>query len=115
MAVFILGQRLIAGVAALQAAMLEGMQLVFGYLAGGPAPFAVEQPRNGFILAFQALPLILVMSALSRMLYHWGVLQRVVQGFAWALQRSLGVGGPLGTASEDDRGTISTLPARRAA
>ena len=61
-----------AAVAALQTAMLEGMQLVFGYLAGGPAPFAAEQPQNGFILAFQALPLILVMSALSRMLYHWG-------------------------------------------
>lgn len=86
-------------VAALQAATLEGVKLVFGYLGGGPAPFDVTQPRNGFILAFQALPLILVMAVLSRLLYHWGILQRVVAGFAWALQKSLQVGGPLGTAT----------------
>ena len=86
-------------VAALQRATLAGVQLVFGYLGGGPAPFAVEQPQNAFLLGFQALPLILVMSVLSRMLYHWGVLQRLVRGFAWMLQRTLGVGGPLGTAA----------------
>ena len=78
-----------AGVQALQAAMLEGMRFVFGYLAGGPAPFASDEPQNGFILAFQALPLILVMSVLTRLLYHWGVLQRVVAGFARAPQARL--------------------------
>ena len=83
----------------LQAATLAGMRFVFGYLAGGPAPFTTDQPQNGFVLAFQALPLILIMSVLSRLLYHWGVLQRVVQGFAWALRRTLGVGGPLGAAA----------------
>lgn len=86
-------------VAALQRATLAGVQLVFGYLAGGPAPFAIDNPQHGFLLAFQALPLILVMSVLSRMLYHWGVLQLLVRGFAWALRRTLGVGGPLGTAT----------------
>lgn len=86
-------------VAALQAATLEGVRLVFGYLGGGPAPFEMTDPQAGFILAFQALPLILVMAVLSRLLYHWGILQRVVAGFAWALQKSLRVGGPLGTAT----------------
>lgn len=86
-------------VAALQAATLKGMQFVFGYVAGGPAPFIVTEPANGFILAFQALPLILLMSVLSRLLYHWGVLQRVVAVFAWALRRAFAVGGPLGTAA----------------
>ena len=86
-------------VAALQRATLEGVQLVFGYLGGGPAPFAIENPQFAFLLGFQALPLILIMSVLSRMLYHWGVLQRLVQVFALALHRTLGVGGPLGTAT----------------
>ncbi len=84
-------------VAALQEATLEGVRLVFGYLAGGPAPFTTTEPRNGFILAFQALPLILLMSVLSKLYYHWGLLQRVVRGFAFALERSLGVGGPVAT------------------
>ena len=86
-------------VAALQAATGAGMQLVFGYLAGGPAPFETVRPEAGFMLAFQALPLILIVSVLSKLLYHWGVLQTVVRGFAWGLRRTLGVSGPVGTAA----------------
>ncbi len=86
-------------VAALQAATNAGMRLVFGYLAGGPAPFDTVRPETSFILAFQALPLILVISALSKLLYHWGVLQKVVAGIGWVLQRSLGVTGPVGTSA----------------
>src|SRR6202521_2122108 len=78
-------------IAALQAATGAGMRLVFGYLAGGPAPFETMRPETSFILAFQALPLILVISALSKLLYHWGVLQKVVYAIGWGLQRSLGV------------------------
>jgi len=92
-------QLLSDGVAALQRATLEGVRVVFGYLGGGDAPFDVTQPQNGFILAFQALPLILLMSVLSRVLYHWGVLQKLVAGIAWALRRTLGVDGPLGMAT----------------
>lgn len=87
------------GVAALQRATSAGVQLVFGYLGGGPTPFSVDNPQHSFLLAFQALPLILVMSVLSRILYHWGVLQFLVRGFAWALHKTLGIGGPLGTAT----------------
>lgn len=86
-----------AGVAALQHATQEGMRLVFGYLSGGPAPFEVARPESQFILAIHALPLILLISALARLLYHWGVLQRVVGLFAKLLQKSFGIGGPLGT------------------
>lgn len=88
-----------AAVLALQAATDEGARLVFGYLAGGPAPFEATKPQFAFILAFRVLPMILVLSALVRLLYHWGVLQRVVQAFAWALQRTFGTGGPLSTAA----------------
>ncbi len=86
-----------AGVEALQAATSAGMQLVFGYLAGGPPPFAVANAGNGFVLALHALPLILIVSVLSKLLYHWGILQRVVGGVAFVLRRVLGVSGSLGT------------------
>jgi len=86
-------------VAALQSATGAGMRLVFGYVAGGPAPFEPVRPQHGFILAFQALPLILVMSALARLLYYWGVLQRVVRVIGWGLRRSMGVSGPVGTSA----------------
>jgi CNT family concentrative nucleoside transporter len=58
-------------VAALQDATLAGSRFVFGYLAGGAAPFRVANPGSSFILALQALPLVLVISALSALLYHW--------------------------------------------
>lgn len=86
-------------VAALQAATAEGMKFLFGYLAGGPAPFDVTQPANGFVLALQALPIVLLISVISRMLYHWGILQKIVGALATALSRSMGVGGPVATAS----------------
>lgn len=82
---------------ALQEATLDGVRLVFGYLAGGPAPFDTVKPGNGFVLAFQALPLILMMSVLSKLLYHWGILPRIVDGFAYILNRTLGVSGPVAT------------------
>jgi len=86
-------------VAGLQSATLTGVQFVFGFLAGGPAPYEVTAPHNGFVLALQALPLILVVSVLSKLLYHWGILQRVVRALSWVLERSMGVGGALGTAT----------------
>jgi CNT family concentrative nucleoside transporter len=86
-------------VASLQSATNAGMRLVFGYIAGGPAPFETVQPQNSFILAFQALPLILLISALAKLLYHWGILQRVVGAIGWVLRRSMGVSGPVGTSA----------------
>jgi CNT family concentrative nucleoside transporter len=83
-------------VEALQSATEAGTGFVFGYLGGGPLPFAETKPGGAFIFAFRALPLVLVISALATLLFYWGVLQRVVQGFAWVLRRSVGVGGPLG-------------------
>ena len=86
-------------VEALQSATAAGMRLVFGYLAGGPAPFDAVRPDAGFLLAFQALPLVLLVSVLAKLLYHWGILQVVVRGFAWGLARTLGVSGPVGTSA----------------
>lgn len=81
---------------ALQAATLAGTSFVFGYVGGGPAPFALSDPSKGFVLAFQALPLVLIMSALSALLYHWRILPLVVRGFAVVLEKSLGLGGAVG-------------------
>src|SRR6266704_402945 len=83
-------------VEALQKATDAGTGFVFGYLGGGALPFAETKPGASFIFAFRALPLVLVISALATLLFYWGVLQRVVQGFAWVLRRTVGVGGPLG-------------------
>ena len=95
----IIFEALAATVGAIQAATLTGMKFVFGYLAGGPAPYDVTQPQNAFLLAFQALPLILLMSVLSRLLYHWGILPLIVRAIASVLRRTLGVSGPLGIAA----------------
>jgi concentrative nucleoside transporter, CNT family len=70
-----------------------GTAFVFGYLAGPPLPFAETHPGASFILAFQALPLVLTISALASLLFHWGVLQRITGAFAWLLRRSMGLSG----------------------
>lgn len=84
---------------ALTAATRAGTGFVFGYIGGGPAPFEVKDPASAFVLGFQALPLVLVMSALSALLWHWRVLGWVTRGFAFLLQRSMGLGGAVGLAS----------------
>src|ERR1700719_3339408 len=92
-AVFLLLNRAVEG---LQNATEAGTGFVFGYLGGGQLPFAETKPGSSFIFAFRALPMVLVVSALATLLFYWGVLQRIVQAFAWVLRRSVGVGGPLG-------------------
>jgi len=82
-------------VGALQAATDDGASFVFGYLGGGPLPFAETHPGASFVLAFKILPLVLVISALSSLLLYLGILQRITGAFAWLLRRTLGVGGAL--------------------
>jgi CNT family concentrative nucleoside transporter len=73
-----------------------GTRMVFGYLGGGTPPFESVDPGAEFILAFRALPLVLVISALSALLFHWRVLPLVVRAFSRLLQRSLRLGGAEG-------------------
>lgn len=54
------------------------IKMVFSYLGGGPLPFKEPYPGASFILAFQALPIILVISALSAVLFYWGIIPRIV-------------------------------------
>jgi CNT family concentrative nucleoside transporter len=83
-------------VGAISAASRAGTSFVFGYLGGAALPFDLKAPGADFILAFQALPVVLVMSVLTTLLFYWRVLPPVVRGMAWLLERTLGVGGAVG-------------------
>ena len=80
-------------VASLAAATNRGTQFVFGYLAGGDQPYAVTNDGALFTFAFQVLPLILVISALSALLWHWKILKWITLGFGLLFQRTMGLGG----------------------
>ena len=83
-------------VGAIAAASRAGTSFVFGYVGGGALPFDLKAPGADFVLAFQALPIVLVMSVLTTLLFYWRVLPPVVRGMAWLLERTLGVGGAVG-------------------
>jgi len=88
-------------VQALEVSTRAGTSFVFGYLGGGPLPFDEKSPGLSYIFAFRGLPLVLVMSALSSLLFYWKVLPVVVRSFSWVLRRTMGLGGVegLGTAA----------------
>jgi CNT family concentrative nucleoside transporter len=83
-------------VVALQQATLAGTSFVFGYIGGGSLPFAESYPGASFILAFQALPMVLVISALTSLLFYWKALPTVVRLFSWGLRKTMRVGGAEG-------------------
>lgn len=83
-------------VGAIEKATQGGTAFVFGYLGGGPAPFAATHPEATFVFAFRALPLILVVSALSSLLFYWRVLPVVVKAFSRLLEKTMGIGGAVG-------------------
>jgi CNT family concentrative nucleoside transporter len=85
-----------AAVESVAAATRAGTSFVFGYLGGGPLPFDLKTPGAEFVVAFQALPIVLVMSVLTSLLFYWRILPPIVRGFSWALERSLGVSGAVG-------------------
>jgi CNT family concentrative nucleoside transporter len=87
------------GIEALQDSTAAGTAFVFGFLGGGNLPFEPTNTSAAYVFAFQALPLVIVMSALSALLFHWRILPVIVRGLAWLLRKSLGVGGPLGVAA----------------
>jgi len=83
-------------VGAIASASRAGTSFVFGYLGGGALPFDLKSPGAEFILAFQALPIVLVMSVLTTLLFYWRILPPIVRGLAWALERTLRIGGAVG-------------------
>jgi CNT family concentrative nucleoside transporter len=83
-------------VLALDSATRAGTSFVFGYVGGGPPPFMLQDPGANFVLAFQSLPLVLVIGALSALLFYWRILPWVVRAFAFVLQKTMNIGGALG-------------------
>ena len=81
---------------AIATATRAGTSFVFGYVGGGPLPFDVKEPTATFILGFQALPVVLVMSVLSSLLFYWGIMPPIVRGFSRVLEKTLDVGGAVG-------------------
>lgn len=90
---FLLLNRLVLSI---EEATTAGTSFVFGYLGGADLPFKEKFPGAGFILAFRGLPLVLVMSALSALLFYWKILPLVVRAFSWVLHKTLGLGGTEG-------------------
>ena len=88
--------RLNEAASAIEAATRAGTTFVFGYLGGGPAPFDLSHPEASFVFAFRALPLVLVVSALSALLFYWRILPLLVRGFSALLEKALGIGGAVG-------------------
>jgi len=84
------------GLGALDRATQVGTSFVFGYLGGAPVPFQQTGPGSSFVLAFRTLPLALVISALTSVLFYWGVLPALVRMFSRLLKKTMGVGGVVG-------------------
>jgi CNT family concentrative nucleoside transporter len=83
------GQRLLrsgaSAVTALLAHAADGSTLVFGRLGDPTSPLSV--------FAFAVLPTIIFVSALFAMLYHLGIMQWIIRGVAWLMQRTMGTSG----------------------
>ncbi|OYW26843.1 MAG: Na+ dependent nucleoside transporter, partial [Caulobacter sp. 12-67-6] len=78
----------------LSASTQAGTMFIFGFLAGGEQPYPVSNAGLGFIFAFRVLPVILVVCALSALLWHWKILKWAAQGFGFVFQKTLGLRGP---------------------
>jgi len=79
----------------LEEATRSGTSFVFGYLGGGELPYTESGGGTSFILAFRALPLVLLISALSALLFYWRVLPLIVRTLSHLLRKTMGIGGAL--------------------
>ena len=77
-------------------ATVAGASMVFGYLGGGALPFTEHFPGASFVLAFRSLPIVMVMGAISSVLFYWKILPAVIRGFSWALEKTMGISGAVG-------------------
>jgi CNT family concentrative nucleoside transporter len=53
----------------------------------------MDENTYGFIFLFQVLPTIIFFSALTSLLFYWGIIQKVVYGLAWVFTRALKISG----------------------
>jgi len=85
-----------SAVSAIAGATRAGTSFVFGYIGGGPLPFDPKTPGGAYVFAFETLPIVLIMSVLTTLLFYWRVMPPIVRGFSWLLERTMGVGGAVG-------------------
>jgi concentrative nucleoside transporter, CNT family len=83
----------------LDTATKAGTGFVFGYLGGTGLPFEVNGNTSTFVLAFQALPLIIVLSALTALLTYTGILPLIISSLARFISRLLPLSAPTAFAS----------------
>ena len=80
----------------LEKATQAGTSMVFGFLGGASLPFDESFPGASFVLAFKALPLVLTVSALSALLFHWRILPLFVGFISGILRKVFNISGALG-------------------
>jgi concentrative nucleoside transporter, CNT family len=71
----------------------EGNRLVFGPLAQPETLGKAFGPENTFIFVVTVTGTIILVAAVSSLLYHYGILQLVVRGMAWAMRKLMGTSG----------------------
>ena len=71
----------------------EGARMVFGPLGDSEALKKSFGPGQGYVFAVSVTATIILISALSSLLYHWGVLQKVVAGMAWIMMKTMRTSG----------------------
>ena len=79
----------------LEAATQQGTAMVFGFLGGAPSPFEITGPQHSFVLAFRALPIVIVFAALSALLWHWRVIPIAISALARLLGKTMGLSGAI--------------------
>lgn len=76
----------------------EGTGLVFGPLANQEL-MAEKVGQGGFVFVIVVTGTIILVACISSLLYHYGILQKIVQGMAWVMQRVMGTSGSESLAS----------------
>lgn len=86
-------------VLAIEEATGKGTAMVFGFVGGGATPYDVSAPGNSFVLAFRALPIVVVFAALSALLWHWRIIPVVIKALSRLLKHSMGLSGSVSMGS----------------
>lgn len=90
-----------SAISAITDSTAKGTSFVFGYLGGGNTPFDVPQGKEAhlFIFFMQALPMVMVMSALTSVLFYWKIIPFITKFLSKILEKTLRIGGALGLSS----------------
>jgi CNT family concentrative nucleoside transporter len=76
----------------------DGAGFLFGLLGKPSSQLSMLNAANepvsfGFAVAFQVLPVIVFFSSLMAVAYHFGIMQKIVAGFAWVMRRTMKISG----------------------